>query len=93
VLWQRSMGYLEAIPEALTPTLSQREGGPLSWTPSADAVAGRGGGGHRHVLGGRRSPPQERGTPVKTGAKRREQTQVTPLDAAFLERLMQENGH
>ena len=26
----------------LTPTLSQREGRPLSWAPSADAVAGRG---------------------------------------------------
>ena len=38
-------------------------------------------------------PPQERGTPVKTGPKCREQTQVTPLDAAFLEGLVQENGH
>jgi hypothetical protein len=38
-------------------------------------------------------PPQERGAPVKTGPKRREQTQVTPLDAAFLKRLVQENGH
>ena len=38
-------------------------------------------------------PPQERGTPVKTGPKRREQTQVTPLEAAFLEGLVQENGH
>jgi hypothetical protein len=26
----------------LTPTLSQREGAPLNWRPSADAVAGRG---------------------------------------------------
>ena len=26
----------------LTPTLSQREGAPLNWRPSADAVAGNG---------------------------------------------------
>src|ERR687888_191076 len=29
--------------EHLTPTISRREGAPLNWRPSADAVAGNGG--------------------------------------------------
>jgi hypothetical protein len=79
VLWRRSMGYLEAILEAPHPDpLPEGEGEERGLVYSNT----------QYCL-----PPQERGTPVKTGPKRREQTQVTPLDAAFLERLVQENGH
>jgi hypothetical protein len=94
VLWRRSMGYLEALPEAPRPNPLGEGWGALNEAALRPTqTRGRGEGGRRHVLGGRRSPPQERGTPVKTGAKCREQTQVAPLNATFLERFVQKNGY
>src|SRR5215470_6327042 len=43
----RDDARLWEMPRTLTPTLSQRKGAPLSWRPSADAVAGEGGRGGR----------------------------------------------
>src|SRR6266446_7173246 len=38
-------------------------------------------------------PPQQRGTPVKAGPKSCQEAQVTALNAAFLERFVQQNRH
>jgi len=39
----RARGLVAHGEKSLTLTLSQREGAPLNWRPSADAVAGNGG--------------------------------------------------